>query len=64
MEVTMIKQRKKRDCGCSGHPRGRQKIAHGPCYGDQLRGAVKERLRGRLQERAWLRSAAPEDEDL
>jgi hypothetical protein len=60
----MIKQRKKRDCNCSGHPTGHPKIAHGPCFGDQLREAVKERIRGRRQERAWLRSASPDDEDL
>jgi hypothetical protein len=60
----MIKQRKKSDCNCSGHPNGRPKIAHGPCFGDQLREAVKERIRGRRQERAWLRSASPDDEDL
>lgn len=64
MEVTMIKQRKQHDCVCSGHPRGRPKITHGPCYGDQLREAVKERIRSRRQEREWLRSMVPEDEDL
>lgn len=60
----MLKQRKKRDCSCSGHPRGRPKVSHGPCCRDQLREAVRERIRGRRLERAWLRSAAPEDEDL
>lgn len=64
MEVTMKKRQKKRDCSCSGHPHGRPKITLGPCYGDQLREAVKERIRGRRQERAWLRSADPEDEEL
>jgi len=49
----MIKQRKQHDCVCSGHPRGRPKITHGPCYGDQLREAVKERIRSRRQEREW-----------
>lgn len=60
----MIKRKKKRDCGCSGHPRGRPKITLGPCYGCGLREAVKERIAGKREVRAWLRSLVPEDEAL
>ena len=49
----MIKQRKRRDCGCSGHPTGRPKVSRGPCYGDCLRAAVRERIRGKRIVRAW-----------
>ncbi len=59
----MIKQRKKRDCSCSGHPRGRPHYSHGPCYGFELRPAVRERIAGRRLERAWQRSVDPESED-
>jgi len=60
----MLKRQKKRDCGCSGHPSGRPKVTKGPCYGCGLREAVKERIRGRRIERAWVRSLVPEDEDM
>jgi len=50
----MIKQRKKRDCGCSGHPSGRPKVTRGPCHGYGLRAAVRERIDGRRVVRAWL----------
>jgi hypothetical protein len=64
LEVTMLKRRKQQDRGCSGHPRGRPKITHGLCYGNELRAAVKERIRGHRLERSWIRSPSPEDEDL
>jgi len=59
----MVKQQKKRDCVCSGHPRGRPKVGHGPCYLGQ-RPATRLRIRGKRAERAWLRSASPEDEEM
>lgn len=49
----MIKQRKKRDCSCSGHPSGIPKVSRGPCYGYGLRAAVRERIRGHQIERVW-----------
>ncbi len=61
----MIKQRKKHDCRCSGHPHGSPKISRGVCYwphGGQ-RPAVSERIRGKREERAWLTSASPDDEE-
>jgi hypothetical protein len=57
----MIKQPKKRDCNCSGHPSGRPKVSRGPCYGDSLRIAVRERIRGRSIERTWLEAIDLED---
>lgn len=49
----MIKQQKKHGCGCSGHPTGRPKVSHGPCYGDGVRPAVRARIRGKQIVRAW-----------
>jgi hypothetical protein len=49
----MIKQRKKRDCGCSGHPSGCPKITRGPCFGYGIRKAVRERIRGKQIVRVW-----------
>lgn len=57
----MIKQRKKRDCSCSGHPTGQPKVSRGPCYGYGLRAAVRERIRGKEIERAWRESISLED---
>lgn len=57
----MIKQRKKRDCSCSGHPSGRPKVSRGPCYGDGVRSAVRERVRGKWIERVWSEALDPED---
>jgi len=53
MEVTVIKQQKKRDCGCSGHPSGQPKVSCGPCYGYGVRPAVRERIYGKQIVRAW-----------
>lgn len=49
----MIKQRKKRDCRCSGHPTGRPKVPRGLCFGYGPRPAVQERIRGKQIVRAW-----------
>ena len=57
----MIKQPKKRDCGCSGHPAGQPKVSRGPCYGYGLRTAVRERIRGKRIERLWREAIDPED---
>jgi hypothetical protein len=57
----MVKRRKKRDCGCSGHPSGSPKMSRGPCYGYGMRPAVHERIRGRRIERAWRDAAELED---
>ena len=57
------KRRKKRDCGCSGHPSGRPKLSRGVCYGDCLRPAVRERIRGRQIERVWRAAIDLEDVD-
>jgi hypothetical protein len=61
MEVTMIKQRKKSDCSCSGHPSGQPKVSRGPCYGYGVRSAVRERIRGKRIERTWLAAIELED---
>jgi hypothetical protein len=50
----MIKQKKRRGCGCSGHPSGRPKVSHGPCYGDGVRPAVRDRIDDKRIVRAWL----------
>ena len=57
----MIKQPKKRDCSCSGHPSGRPKVTHGPCFGDSLRAAVRERIRGKRIARVWRTAISLED---
>ncbi len=49
----MIKQKKRHDCGCSGHPAGRPKVPHGPCYGYGTRPALRERITGKKIVRAW-----------
>lgn len=51
----MIKQRKKRDCACSGHPSGQPKVPRGVCFGCglSLRPAVRERIRSKRVVRAW-----------
>jgi hypothetical protein len=59
----MLKQSKKRDCGCSGHPSGRPKLTHGPCYGYGVRAAVKERIRGKRIARVWLEARDVDDVD-
>jgi hypothetical protein len=59
----MIKQPKKHDCSCSGHPFGRPKYGRGPCYYGGLRPAVRERIRGKRIARAWLAAIKREDVD-
>jgi hypothetical protein len=59
----VIKRRKKRDCGCSGHPAGCPKISRGPCYGYGLRPAVRERIRGKAIVRSWIAAADTADVD-
>ena len=51
----MLKRKKQRSCRCSKHRHGRPHITRGPCEGDQLREAVKERYEGKGLERAWLK---------
>ena len=60
----MIKRQKKHDCGCSSHPTGRPKVSRGPCYGDCLRAAVRERIYGKRIERAWLEVRELDDVEL
>lgn len=50
----MLKRRKKVDCSCSGHPRGRPKVSLGPCFGCSVRPAVKERQEGKRLARRLL----------
>jgi hypothetical protein len=60
----MVKQRKKHDCGCSGHPSGRPKYGTGPCYGyGTLRPAVRDRIDGKKSIRAWRRAVDLDDVD-
>lgn len=57
----MVKRRKKSDCSCSGHPSGQPKLSRGVCFGNGIRPAVRERIRGKQIERAWLGAAELED---
>jgi hypothetical protein len=57
----MIKQPKKHDCSCSGHPSGQPKVSRGPCYGYGVRAAVRERIRGKRVARVWLEAHDLED---
>jgi hypothetical protein len=57
----MLKQSKKRDCRCSGHPSGQPKLTRGLCYGNDVRAAVRERIRGRQIVRIWLEADDLED---
>lgn len=59
----MLKQKKKRDCCCSGHPSGRPKYSTGPCFGWCLRPAVVERKRGKRLERIWKYARNRDDVD-
>jgi hypothetical protein len=59
MEVTMIKQPKKSDCSCSGHPSGQPKVSRGPCYGNGA--AVRARICGKRIARVWLGAVDLED---
>jgi hypothetical protein len=57
----MIKQTKKSDCSCSGHPSGQPKVSRGVCFGYGVRPAVRARIRGKRIERAWRAAIDLED---
>lgn len=55
---------KKSDCNCRRRKHGNPKVATGICYGFELRKAVKERIKSKKLERAWLRVKDLDDSDL
>jgi hypothetical protein len=62
--VWFFAKRKAVGCDCRKRRRGQPKVSRGPCYGPEVRDAVRTRIEGRRvcdRWRAWVAVHAPDD---
>ena len=62
--VGFFAKRKAVGCDCRKRRRGQPKVSRGPCYGPEVRDAVRTRIEGRRvcdRWRAWVAVHAPDD---